>query len=359
MGVVADPDRFRKVFLLLLLVAITAAFVAMIRQFLLTLLLAAIFSGLTYPLFGRITRALRGRRGLAAAVTVFFLLLVLIGPALMLAGVVAGEAFRVAQTARPWVENWVENPGELFDRLRALPFVEALEPYRTQVLTRAGELVGSFGAFLFDSLSAATRGTLGFLVHFILMLYVMFFFYLDGPAILRKILYYLPLPPEDEERMMDKFVSVTRATLKGTLIIGVLQGALAGIAFAVAGIDGAVFWGAVMMVVSIIPGIGIALVWVPAAIVLASSGRIFAGIGLAAWCGLVAGSIDNVLRPRLVGRDSGMHDLLILFATLGGILLFGLVGFLIGPILAALFVTVWDIYGVVFRDVLPPAREAE
>jgi predicted PurR-regulated permease PerM len=170
---------------------------------------------------------------------------------------------------------------------------------------------------------------------------------------LKRVLYFLPLPHEDERRMVDKFVSVTRATLKGTVVIGIIQGALGGLAFLVVGIQGWVFWGTVMVVLSIVPGIGIALVWAPAAILLASSGRIGAAIGLAVFCGLVAGSVDNVLRPRLVGRDVEMHDLLILFATLGGLFLFGLTGFLIGPILAALFVTVWDIYGVVFRDALP------
>ncbi len=349
-----SPDRFRKAFLLLLLAVITAAFVAMVRQFLMMLLLAAIFSGLTYPIYERLVRLFRGRRGLASAATLLLLLLVIGGPALTLAGIVAGEAFRITETVRPWVQGWAENPGELFDRWRALPGIEYLEPYRSQLLTKAGELVGALGNFLFEGLSAGTRGTLSFFVQFSLMLYTMFFFYLDGPKMLRKILWYMPLPHEDEERMVEKFVSVTRATLKGTLVIGVIQGALGGIAFAVVGIQGAVFWATVMVVLSVIPGIGIALVWVPAAIILASSGHVGAAIGLAAFCGLVAGSVDNVLRPRLVGRDVEMHDLLILFATLGGILLFGLVGFIIGPILAAVFVTVWDIYGVVFRDVLPP-----
>jgi predicted PurR-regulated permease PerM len=348
-----NPDRFRKTFLLLLVVGITAAFVAMVRQFLLLVLLAAIFAGLAYPLYDRLVRAFRGRRALASAVTLLLLLVVIVGPAAMLAGVVASEAIRVTRLVQPTVQGWIENPGDLFDRLRALPGAEQLEPYRSQALQKLGELVGRVGNWLFESLSAGTRGTLSFFVQFALLLYTMFFFFLDGPGLLRKILWYLPLPHEDEVRMVDRFVSVTRATLKGTLVIGIVQGALGGLAFAVAGIPGAVFWGTVMVVVSIIPGLGIALVWGPAAIILASSGRPAAAIGLAAFCAVVAGSVDNVLRPRLVGRDTQMHDLLILFATIGGLMMFGLVGFIVGPILAALFVTVWDIYGVVFQDALP------
>ena len=153
--------------------------------------------------------------------------------------------------------------------------------------------------------------------------------------------------------MLDKFRSVARATLKGTAVIGILQGGLAGLAFAVVGIPSAIFWGTIMAVLSIVPGIGTALVWGPAVIILAAGGHWIRAIGLGVFCGVVVGSIDNVLRPRLVGKDTEMHDLLILFATLGGISFFGIVGFIIGPILAALFVTIWEIYGTAFKDVLP------
>ena len=129
-------------------------------------------------------------------------------------------------------------------------------------------MVGSTGSFLFRKISATTRGTVTFFFHFSLLLYTMFFFLLDGEPLLRKILYYLPLSDEDEQQMLDRFTSVTRATLKGTLLIGLAQGILAGIAFWVVGIQGAVFWGALMTVLSIIPGIGTGLVWVPAALIL-------------------------------------------------------------------------------------------
>jgi len=153
--------------------------------------------------------------------------------------------------------------------------------------------------------------------------------------------------------MLDKFTSVTRATLKGTLLIGILQGGLAGIAFALAGIDNAVFWGTVMAVLSIIPSIGSALVWVPAAIILLVQGNVASGIGLLAFCGVVVGSLDNVLRPILVGKDTKMHELMIFFGTLGGIMMFGISGIFIGPLIASLFVTIWELYGVAFSDYLP------
>ena len=185
------------------------------------------------------------------------------------------------------------------------------------------------------------------------MLYTMFFFLMDGDKLLHKILYYLPLHDQDERLMLNKFTSVTRATLKGTAVIGILQGGLAGIAFWVVGIPSSVFWGTIMAVLSIIPGIGTALVWGPAVIILAAGGDFLKAGGLGLFCALFIGSIDNLLRPILVGKDTQMHELMIFFGTLGGIFMFGIMGMFIGPIVAALFVTIWEIYGVAFKDILP------
>jgi predicted PurR-regulated permease PerM len=344
---------FRKAFLILLVLAISATFVAMIRDFLMTILLAAIVAGLAYPLYARLTRLFRGRRAAASAVTLAAVVLLVIGPLATVLGIVAAQAFRISETVTPWVRDHLTQVTVLEGYLDRIPGIEHLEPYREQILTKAGELVGSTGSFLFRSISATTRGTVAFLFHFGLLLYTMFFFLTDGDKLLRKIMFYLPLPEEDERRMADKFVSVTRATVKGTLLIGLLQGTLAGAGFAAAGIQGALFWGTVMTLLSIIPGIGTALVWVPAVIVLLLTGEVAWGIALGLWCALVVGSVDNLLRPRLVGRDTQMHELLILFGTLGGILLFGVVGFIVGPIVAALFVTVWEMYGTAFREDLP------
>jgi predicted PurR-regulated permease PerM len=212
--------------------------------------------------------------------------------------------------------------------------------------------VGSASAFLFAALSATTRATALFIFHFVVLLYTMFYFLQGGPGLLRTFLNYLPLTEADKQRMLEKFVSVTRATLKGTVLIGLAQGVLGGLAFWAVGLDGAIFWGTVMIVLSIIPGIGSALVWVPAAIILMATGEVWRGVILAAFCGLVVGSVDNVLRPRLVGKDTKMHELLIFFSTLGGLLLFGATGFILGPILAALFVTAWEMFGTAFRSAL-------
>jgi predicted PurR-regulated permease PerM len=353
--------RFRQAFLLLLVATISVAFIAMIRTFVLTIVLAAIFSGLSYPLYDRLQQRLRGR-AIAAVLTLLIVLALVIAPLLAVLGAGANEAVRVTETIRPRLQALIDRPGEFERWLVALPGYRLVEPYRDQIITKVGELVGSAGAFLFVALSATTRATALFVFHFFVMLYTMFFFLTGGPAMLRTVLSYLPLTEQDKGRMVEKFVSVTRATLKGTILIGAAQGVLGGLAFWAVGLDGPIFWGTVMTVLSIIPGVGGALVWVPAAIILAATGAIGRGLALAAFCALVVGSVDNLLRPRLVGRDVQMHELLIFFSTLGGLMLFGAMGFILGPILAALFVTAWEMFATTFRTALvepkPPAPAA-
>jgi len=347
--------KFRRSFLILLVGGISIAFLAMIRTFLMTILMAALFTAVSRGLFRRLTRLMRGREAPAAIATLLVLLAVVVVPLLVVLGAVANEARRVNETILPGVQDLINQPSQLDEWLRLLPGYDRIAPYRSQILTKAGELVGSAGGFMFNALSATTRAGVLFIFHFVVMLYTMYFFLIDGPKILKAIMAHLPMAESDKDRMLEKFVSVARATLKGTVIIGLVQGVLGGLAFWVAGIEGAIFWGTVMTVLSIIPGIGSALVWVPAAILLVATGSVLKGILLAAFCALVIGSVDNLLRPVLVGRDTQMHELLIFFSTLGGLLAFGAMGFILGPILAALFLTVWEIFGTSFQRELQEA----
>ena len=348
-----NKEAINKWVLLLLVFFISALFLSMISQFLMAIFLAGIFSALSYPLYLRFEKWFKGRRSLASIATLLLIVFVVVLPLGGLLGIVAAQAIKVGEAVKPWVEQQLAEPDAITNALKSLPFYDRIEPYRNLILKKAGEMVGGLSGFLINRLSSVTLGTVNFLFMLFIMLYTMFFFLMDGNKLIDKILYYLPLEDQDERRMLDKFTSVTRATLKGTAVIGLLQGVLAGAAFAVVGIHSAVFWGAIMAVLSFIPGIGSALVWGPAVIILAATGHFAKAIGLGVFCAAVVGSIDNLLRPILVGRDTQMHELMILFGTLGGIIMFGVVGVIIGPIIAALFVTVWDIYGLAFKDVLP------
>ena len=344
-------ERFRKAFLLVLVIGVSAVFLAMLRSFLLTIMMAALASALVYPSYNRLVRKVHNRP-LASGLTVILALLLVIVPLLLVLGLVVNQALRVTENVGPVVQRLISEPTYLEQQIERLPGFARIEPYRDEILLRVGDVVDTVGRFLAASLSDATRGTVTFVFHFFLLLYTMFFLLLDGPAILRTMLHHLPLRDHEKQQMIDRFVSVTRASIKGTIVIGVIQGTMAGMAFAVAGIPNALFWTVVMVVLSIVPLVGGALVWVPACIILVATGRVLPGVLLAAYCSIVVGSIDNLLRPRLVGRDTKMHDLVILFSILGGILTFGPIGFILGPVIAGLFVTSWGIFAVAYRDLL-------
>jgi predicted PurR-regulated permease PerM len=352
-----EQDRLRKIILVILLLFISAIFVAMVRRFLVVLLLAAIFSAMARPVYRSLLKVFRGRKHVASLSTLILLILVVGLPTTALGIVVVSEALQVSDTVRPWVDQIIHDPRGLTALTERIPGWRFLAPYEDQILTRLGGMVETLGLFIVNNLTAVTKLTVGFLFNLIILLYAMFFFLVDGPAMLAKMLYYLPLPAGDEERMIGRFVSVTRATLKGTLIIGGIQGAMGGVGFWVAGIPSPVFWATMMAVFSLIPGAGTGIIWVPACIILLVTGKTVTALVLAVYMAGVVGSIDNLLRPRLVGRDTQMHELLIMLGTLGGIFLFGAVGVIIGPIVAALFVTIWDLYGTAFRDVLPTAPD--
>ena len=352
------PESINNLVLITLVVVISAVFLVMIHQFLMPTLMAGIFCAMLAPFHSWLTEKLAGRKHVASLATIVGIVLLVLAPLTVLIGIVAGQALEVSQSVTPFVQGLIDKPSEVTHYLEGLPFYEQLQPFRNILIERAGQAVATISGFLVNSLSSMTKMTISALFGVIIMLYVMFYFFSMGSVLLYKILYFLPLRDEDEQRLLRQFTSVTRATLKGTFIIGLMQGTICGLAFFLAGIKGAVFWGTIMAIASVIPAFGTAIVWVPAAIILALIGD-WAGVFiLAIICGLISGNLDNLVRPRLVGKDTQMHDLFILFGTLGGISMFGILGIIVGPIIAALFSTVWSIYGDSFRDYLPDVGKA-
>jgi len=351
-------ETINNLVLLTLVLMISILFLSMIQQFLMPLLMAGIFSAMLNPLHVWLTKKLGGRTHIASIITIVGIVVLVLTPLTILIGIIAGQAVSVSQAVTPFVQELISEPTALTSYVEELPFYEELQPYKNILIERAGQAVATISGFLVNSLSSATKMTINALIGVIIMLYVMFYFFSMGDKLLYKILYFLPLKDEDEQRLLKQFTSVTRATLKGTLIIGIMQGSICGFAFFLAGIQGAVFWGSVMAVSSVIPAVGTFLVWVPAAIILALTGDWGGVVILVIICGLISGNLDNLVRPRLVGKDTQMHDLFILFGTLGGLSMFGILGIIIGPIIAALFNTIWSIYGDAFKDILPDVGKA-
>lgn len=353
-----SPERYRKAFILFLVIGVTALFIFMIRGFLIAVLMAAIFSGLLYPVYHRLLQipGLNNRPGLTSA-GVLFLAFIAIGiPLAGLLSMVTAEAVNISDNIVPWAKELITKMNLSEQLPKWLPFADQLDPYKENILAKLGQATSAAGRFLVRSGSALTQGTVTFLLNLFIMLYAMFFFLLWGPKWIKHLAGYLPLTGEDRKKVMHRGLAVTRASLKGILVIGVLQGVLVGLAFWVLGLTGAAFWGTIVVVLSAVPAVGPMVVWLPAAVYLFLIDRSGAALGLIIWGSVVVGMIDNVLRPRIVGVEAKMSDLLILLSTLGGISMFGAIGIILGPIIAAAMVTILDIYQHVFVKELPDSE---
>ena len=346
----SNLDRTQRRFLFFMVIAISLLFLWMVRGFLITLFLAAIFSAMAMPFQRYTTKKCGGREGLAATLTLLFLIVVIGIPVFGFLSIVAKQAVDISQAARPWIESQIAQAGSWDDLLATYPLIGSLLPEQAELLSKLSEFATATGQFLANSVVEVSRGTAAFFLQLFVMLYAMFFFIKDGTHLMNRLPGYVPLPEHPKQELVEKIVSVAGAVLKGSLVIGIIQGGLAGVAFLVVGIPGWAFWTTVMVVLSLIPAIGSAIVWIPTAIFLFAQGPFWVAMTFTLWCVLIVGTIDNFLRPRLVGKDAKMPDLLVLISTLGGIFLFGAVGFIIGPIVAALFMAVWFMYGGSIRE---------
>ncbi len=334
---------------LLLVALVTLAFAWTIGGFLLPLFWAVVLAVLFTPMFRWFERRLRGHSNTAALLTLLTVMVAVVAPLVALGAMVTQEAVGVYENV---------STGAI-DITEPVATVERLVP---QLVVRAEELGVDFdqirsniaSSALTVSQEIATRllsvgqGALRFTLLLAVALYVLFFFVRDGSDLQAMVVRALPLGDPRERRLITKFVAVTRATVKGTFVIAAIQGAIGGVAFAFLGLGSPVLWGVLMAVLSLLPAIGGALVWVPAVVYLLISGAwgkalILTGVGAG-----IMGTVDNALRPILVGRDAGMPDYMILLSTLGGIGTFGFSGLVLGPIVAGLFLTVWDIFAEEF-----------
>ena len=205
-------------------------------------------------------------------------------------------------------------------------------------------MLSAGGQFIAAQALAIGQNTVGLVVSSFVMLYLLFFLLRDGDALARRIRDAAPLDNAQQNALFRRFTAVIRATVKGSIVVAIVQGALGGLIFWLLGIQGALLWGAVMAVLSLLPAVGAGLVWLPVSLYLLFTGAIWQGIVLIAFGALVISTVDNVLRPILVGGETKIPDYLVLIATLGGITIFGVNGLIIGPVIAAMFLAAWDLF---------------
>ncbi len=335
----------KHIFFFTLLVTATLSFVFLLKPFFEPILWAITLAILFAPVYTFILKLFKGRKSLSSFVTLLLILFTVVVPTTTLSISVINEGAQIYNNIRA---------GE-YDFSKPIAWVQQSLPVLSELLAKVGidfeKLKEGFSdtalnasQWIATNLFSIGQNTLTFTALFFLMLYMLFFFLRDGNKLIELVIRVLPIGDAAERHLLSKFGEVSRATIKGTLVVGIIQGTLGGIMFALLGIESAVFWGVVMIGLSILPAVGSALVWGPAAIIFLANGHWIKAMILLIVGAAIIGMVDNVLRPILVGRDTKMPDYLILLSTLGGLGMFGLSGFVIGPIIAAFFLAIWTMF---------------
>ncbi|HJU71695.1 MAG TPA: AI-2E family transporter [Paucimonas sp.] len=340
------PELQQKTFLLLLL-TVSIAFGWLLLPFYGTVFWGAVLAILFTPLYRRFLAAMPQRRNLAASATLLLCLVIVILPLTLLSISLVQQGAIVYQKIRSGELNF----GVYFQQV-----IAALPPWIASLLDRFGladipalQQKLSNGVVQGSQFIAAQalnigQNTFQFIISFGLMLYLLFFLLRDGATLAGRIRQAIPLSMEYKRHLSGKFTTVIRATVKGNIAVAATQGALGGMMFWFLGIQASLLWGVLMAFLSLLPAIGAALVWAPVAIYFLLTGAVWQGVTLIVFGVLVIGLVDNILRPLLVGKDTQMPDYVVLVSTLGGMAVFGLNGFVIGPAIAALFIAVWDLF---------------
>jgi len=339
-------DGLERATFLVLVAVVTLLFAWLMLPYSAAILWGLVAAIVFTPLYRRIAAALGGRRSLAATLTLLIVLGLVIVPAILLTVSLveeAGNLYNQVQDGHIDPIAMVEHVrGSLPRWLSRLIGDQFSDIAHVRATLRAN--LSTFAKTLAGSALNIGQGALGFLAALGVMLYLTFFLLRDGDRYGKVIAAAVPLDPELRRRLVGDFVTVVRATMKGSVVVAVIQGFLGGVIFSLLGIPAALLWGLVMGFFSLVPAVGTGIVWVPVALYLLATGAYWEG-GVLVFCGLfVIGLVDNLLRPILVGKDTKLPDFVVLIATVAGLELFGISGVIVGPVIAALFVSVWKIF---------------
>ena len=350
-----SPQLQRGVFLALL-ATVTLAFIWVLMPFFGAVMWGVALAILFTPLFKRLLKKMPRRRTLAALATLTICLVIVILPLAMVGVSLVQEIATVTQSIRSGQINFANYFQQIFD---ATPrwLITLLERFNLgnmdawQTRISAGAAQGS--QVIASKALTIGQNTFDFLVSFFVMLYLLFFLLRDGAALSTMMREAMPLAKPHTHYLLNKFTTVIRATIKGNVAVAIAQGTLGGLAFWFLGVQGSLLWAVLMAFLSLLPAIGAALIWGPVAIYFLATGHIWEGSVLIFVGVFVIGLVDNILRPLLVGKDTQMPDYIVLMSTIGGIALFGINGFVIGPVIAALFMAAWSLF--IDTDNNPPA----
>ena len=334
------------VFFVLILILTTAAFFQILRPYFFAILWAAILAIIFHPMKTKLRSMLGDKNGLATLLTIITIFLSVFIPLVIILSSLAIECNDLYDKLQ---HNQNTLPLMFANIIEHLPswgrrFLAQHEIFNiNDIQQKLSDAAMKGGQYFAGSIMLIGRNTFGVAVGFVIMLYMLFFFLKDGAYLVSLILDALPMSRYVKHYLFIKFAAVSRATVKGTVVVALVQGTLGGIALYFAGVEGSVLWGSLMAFLSLIPAVGSALIWVPVVIYFFFNAAILKGILLIIFFVVVVGIIDNFLRPLLVGKDTKMPDYLVLVTTLGGLDIYGINGFVIGPLIAVIFISCWNL----------------
>ena len=329
---------------------ISIFFLYMLRPLFYPLFWAAVIASIFYGLYDKLKQKIK-YKNLSAAIVLLLVVIIIFVPLTLFGSLLVKESFDLYAKAGDKSSGINTTVLRLVTWTKDNLHTAGININESFWLGKMSEITTAITNFIFTSIKSLTENSLTFLVLLVIMLYMLYYFIRGGKEILKKAMRLFPLGDQHELMFYKKFTSAARAAIKGTLIIGLIQGTLGSLMFYIVGINGALIWGLAMMIFSVL--IGSYFIWIPAGIIMLALGNVWQGIFILAFGSLVISTIDNILRPMLIGKDIKMHPLLIFMSTLGGVVAFGISGFVIGPVITALLMAFWELYEQYYQKELP------
>jgi predicted PurR-regulated permease PerM len=338
--------KLERAAFLLFLILVTCLFLVLLKPFFDAIFWACIIALIFHPVQERLLKLWgKKRRNLSAITALLICVVIGIIPLAFILGLLIEEGamlYQLLHTGQIDFSKYITAVKEIVPATQR--FLEHWNLDLEAIKAQLSQAALTLSRYIARNSLELGQGTVKFAISFGLMLYLAFFLLRDGSKLVDLIARALPLGRGREELLFDKFVGVTRATIKGTLVVAIVQGTLGGLIFGILGLPAPVLWGAVMAILSLVPVVGASLVWVPAAIYLFMIGAWVKALVLIGFSAGIISLVEHILRPILVRKGTKLPDCVVLLTTLGGFALFGFTGFVMGPLLAALFVAFWGIF---------------
>ena len=336
-------SSFQNVIFFLFLATVSVFFAYILKPFFFAIFWAVLIAAIFAPLNRRINERFKSPN-LAAGLTLVAVVLAMVLPVSLLISLLVAESIDIYSSLQTSSGQWIETTEKTISFLSAHPILAKLQINESFLSGKLVEVMKAVSDFLVRNLTSLTQNTVVFILQFAVMLYCLYYFLRDGEKIIDNLTGFIPVNKGHVNIFIHEFLSTAKATLKFTFVIGGIQGFLGGLIFFIVGIEGALVWGVLMLGLSILPAVGCSIIWVPAGIILLIQGQIWQGLTVLIFGAVVISSVDTLLRPVLLGKDIKMHSLLIFLSTLGGLSIFGVSGFVLGPVIASLFLAIWKLF---------------